>query len=85
MKCNIEKYRKYVDKYDLPETDKIEIIESVWTVMESFVDRAFGLNSTQQSIAAQHAKDAIEKPSMLELKAEQISEEFNNIHKTNNT
>ncbi len=48
MRLDIEKYRKYVEGFDLTEEQKTELIKSVWTIMESFVDRAFGLHPAQQ-------------------------------------
>lgn len=49
MSVNIEKYRKYVDRFDLSEARKIELIHTVWAIIESFVDRAFGLHPVQQA------------------------------------
>lgn len=45
---DINKYRKYVDDYDLTEEQKVELLQTVWSIMESFVDRAFGLHPVQQ-------------------------------------
>ena len=47
MPPNIEKYRRFVDGYDLDEAQKVELIHNVWAIMESFVDRAFGLHPVQ--------------------------------------
>lgn len=48
MTLNINKYRKYVDDFDLPEDKKVELLQTVWSIMESFVDKAFGLHPVQQ-------------------------------------
>ena len=45
MPPDIEKYRKHVDRFDLSEDQKVELIHTVWRFMESFADRAFGLDS----------------------------------------
>lgn len=47
MPADLEKYRRYLDGYDLDEVQKAEFIHTVWTIMESFVDRAFGLHPVQ--------------------------------------
>lgn len=66
MPPDIEKYRKHVDRFDLSEDQKIELIHMVWRIMESFVDRAFGLDPVQQVTAAHGSKDALEGPRVLE-------------------
>ena len=48
MTPDLEKYRRYVDRFDLTEAQKAELIHTVWSIMESFVDRAFGIDSVQQ-------------------------------------
>ena len=47
MPADLEKYRRYLDGYDLDEAQKAEFIHTVWAIMESFVDRAFGLHPVQ--------------------------------------
>ena len=42
MKPDPEKYLPLVDHYDLSREQKIELIHSLWTIMESIVDHAFG-------------------------------------------
>lgn len=49
MRLDPEKYRKYVDNFDLTEEEKLQLMEQVWAIMESFVDRAFG-ESPEQAI-----------------------------------
>ena len=49
MPPDLEKYRKHVERFDLSEEQKVELIHTVWTIMESFVDRAFGIDPVQQS------------------------------------
>ncbi len=47
MTPDIDKYRKYVDHFDLSEDKKIELIHTVWQMMGNSVDRAFRLDSVQ--------------------------------------
>lgn len=44
MSPDYEKYRPYVAHFDLSDAEKDELIHSVWLIMESFVDRAFGID-----------------------------------------
>jgi hypothetical protein len=48
MPLDINKYRKYVDDFDLTEEQKTELLQTVWSIMESFADSAFGLHPVQQ-------------------------------------
>ncbi|MCA9464102.1 MAG: hypothetical protein KC643_01425 [Nitrospira sp.] len=48
MPLDIEKYRHYVAGYDLSEEEQTELIQNVWTILESFVDQAFGQHPHQQ-------------------------------------
>jgi hypothetical protein len=48
MQMDIERYRSYVDRFDMPEDQKIAVLTHVWSIMESFVDRAFGHAPEQQ-------------------------------------
>ena len=48
MPLDIDKYWKYVDDFDLTKQQKIELLKTVWSIMESFADRAFGLHPVQQ-------------------------------------
>lgn len=48
MPPDINKYRKYVDDFDLTEEQKKELLKTVWSIMEDFVDKAFGRHPVQQ-------------------------------------
>lgn len=48
MLPDLEKYRPYLDGYDMTEAQKDEFIHTLWTIMEAFADRAFGLHPAQQ-------------------------------------
>lgn len=48
MPLDLEKYRPYVDHFDLSDAQKAELIQTVWSMMESFVDQAFGTHPVQQ-------------------------------------
>lgn len=46
-KPDLEKYRPFVDRFDLPEAARKDLLESLWRIMESFVDRAFNADPVQ--------------------------------------
>ncbi len=48
MPLDIQKYLHRVEKYDLSDERKRELIQTVWKTMESFVDRAWGIHPLQQ-------------------------------------
>lgn len=49
MPLDLEKYLTYLDEFDLTRAQKIEVIRSVWGLMESCVDQAFGVHPVQQA------------------------------------
>ncbi len=57
MKPDIEKYRKYVDQFDLTEDHKIELIHIVWRFWESCIDREFGDDPVQHCLELKAKKD----------------------------
>lgn len=63
---DIKKYRHFVDRFDLPEREKIDLIEAVWHVMEGFAYRAFGLDPVQRVIGAAETKDELPPSAMLD-------------------
>lgn len=48
MSLDVEKYRHYLDGYQISEEEKTELIKNVWAIMEGFVDQAFGKHPIQQ-------------------------------------
>jgi hypothetical protein len=48
MPLDIEKYRHFVSQFDLSEQEQTELIQTVWTILESFVDHSFGRHPDQQ-------------------------------------
>lgn len=68
MKPDIEKYRKYVDHFDITEEHKIELIHIMWNFMGNFVDRAFGVDSVQTCLDIKTKKIGQDSPNMLNSK-----------------
>lgn len=48
MPADYEKYQKYVRDNNLTKTQQAECIQTVWSIMENFVDQAFGLHPVHQ-------------------------------------
>jgi len=50
MTPDFDKYRHYTDGFDLTEAQKQELVQTVWSIMKSFVDQAWGLHPVQQCL-----------------------------------
>ena len=48
MPLDFEKYRPYVDDFGISDAHKDELIQTVYSIMENFVDHAFGKHPVQQ-------------------------------------
>lgn len=48
MQLDIDRYRHFIDRFDMPEEAKVAVLTQVWSMMGSFVDRAFGQAPEQQ-------------------------------------
>ena len=48
MKLDVEKYLHHLDDPNLSRAQKEQIIRTVWSFMEAFVDQAFGLHPVQK-------------------------------------
>ena len=44
MITDLTPYRKYVDKFDLTEEQKLELVNAVWVMVDSVFDYHLGLN-----------------------------------------
>lgn len=50
MLPDLEKYRPYIAELDLTPAQQDKLIHSLWLVMESFADQAFGIHPAQQAL-----------------------------------
>lgn len=70
MQMDINRYRSFVDRFDMPEDQKVAVLAHVWSIMGSFVDRAFGDAPEQQLAIARDIRPlwspAIEAPKTCE-------------------
>lgn len=63
MPLDIEKYRHYVAGFDLSPEQQAELIRNVWTVLENFVDQAYGRHPHQYRLGGlefKHLQDPLE-------------------------
>ena len=52
MFIDVEKYRHHVQSIDLPQDRKDELIHTIYAILQSFVDRAFGMHPVQLSLGS---------------------------------
>ena len=48
MRPDVEKYLAMMEDWNMPREQKVQFIHDLWHIMESFVDRAFGIHPVQQ-------------------------------------
>jgi len=44
---DVQKYRSYVDGFDLSNEEKDKLLEAIWLLLETFVDRSFDEDPVQ--------------------------------------
>ncbi len=71
LQPDIEKYRKYVDQFDISEEAKIGLIHSVWNIMANRVDCAFGDDPVQHCLAQKAKTDSAQTLPVLESGSDQ--------------
>lgn len=62
MPPDLEKYLPYVEEFDLTRVQQLELIHSIWIVMEAFADRAFGLLPAYQLPGVDWPDDSLQGP-----------------------
>lgn len=62
-----ERYRKHVEHFDLTIVEQDELIHTVHAIMESFVERAFGVDPAQLCIDLKASKDASSSGDVIDL------------------
>lgn len=45
--CEPDKYREYVEDFDLSEAAQTELLQTLWSIMAAFVNLGFGVDSVQ--------------------------------------
>lgn len=52
LPLNVEKYREYVDDFDISEERKIELLQTLWKITHTFVLLGFGVDDVKRCIPA---------------------------------
>tara|TARA_Y100000815_G_scaffold213551_1_gene198402 strand:+ start:629 stop:880 length:252 start_codon:yes stop_codon:yes gene_type:complete len=68
---DLDKYMPLVDAFDISDDHKRELLKSVWRIAQNFVDRAYGIDSTQISVENRDADSGKKCPDSVYLKAPQ--------------
>ncbi len=76
MKPDFEKYRRYVDHFDVSEEEKDDIIHTVFRIMERCKDRAFRASPEQLALAADGSEVAEDSGKLIDLQASPLTGEF---------
>jgi len=59
MQTDLKDYLHYMDSFDLEDEEKEVFLQTLWNIIESFVDRAFNADATQLVINnSRHMKKA---------------------------
>lgn len=48
----VDEYREYLDEYNITEDQKVELLQTLWWIVLSFVDIGFGIDSVQRCLPA---------------------------------
>jgi hypothetical protein len=75
MRADLEKYRPLLARLNMPEAREDELIHIVYRIVESFVDRAFGLDSTQLARAVAIRKSSENRRIPARIEAYSINDE----------
>ncbi|MEW7988313.1 MAG: hypothetical protein AB2799_21175 [Candidatus Thiodiazotropha sp.] len=78
LKLDPEKYRDYLDEFELSEEQQNELLETLWHIMRTFVEIGWGLDSVQ-SVFSGIAEKAMHEDSG----ALQEKDHFNQLAETN--
>jgi len=49
---DVEKYRKYIEDVDIDAEQQVEFLRVLWSIMATFVDLGFGVDSVQRCLPA---------------------------------
>jgi len=73
LTLDVDYYQSILDDVDVPEDKKQELIESLWQIVDSFVDLGFGIHPLQQTNAGNEAQLY---PSVLKMIADVANEDL---------
>ena len=59
MTPDFNKYRSFMDRFELTDEQKAELIQAVWGVVETFAYRSFGLDPVQRIASSAPQRNAL--------------------------
>ncbi len=48
LQIDVQQFQSYLDDLDITEESKIELLETLWSIVVTFVDMGFGIHPVQQ-------------------------------------
>lgn len=79
MKINIEHYQRYLDDTNISDTDKEELLETLWSIICELVELGYGVHPLQENCGESNkevANSSLLSPYMLDLHTLKLSEHF---------
>lgn len=76
MPFDPDRYHTHLDAFELTEAQSLDLIRTVHSIMESFVDTAFGVHPVQTCLALQKQTISKSPSEIVSLSHENIKEEF---------
>lgn len=74
---DVDKYRKYVDHFDITEERKVELLQTLWSIMYAFVQAGYGVDSIHRALPA--LADFSSEAESDELEGTIAADEFNDV------
>ncbi|MEZ5919418.1 MAG: hypothetical protein R3D66_05815 [Alphaproteobacteria bacterium] len=84
MSLDIEKYKRHLVSTGWSEDKKDEFVRTVITIMESFVDRAFGIHPVQLAVEEKKQDSMQESSAMVKSDHSSTKKHFNGSTKAEN-
>ncbi len=81
MKPDLDRYLPYIEDIEMSDKQKQELLASLWTVMQVFVDLGFGVDATQNAIFAKQISAGKESADSLRFKFNQKAQVKKNTKK----
>lgn len=74
---DIEKYLPFVEEFDVTDAQKIEFLQTLWSIMSAFVDLGWGVDSVQRILPAWREISMDSQGDELQITDQNITPEFN--------
>ena len=84
MSLDIEKYKRHLKNTGWSEARKDEFVRTVATIMESFVDSAFGIHPVQLAVEEKKQDSRQESGDLIKSKNSEVANNFNGAKQAEN-